>query len=54
MCDSDFSSPSPSRLKKSRSGLGLTAKQRKYLTPSQTGYYLEKRGLDFPSTEHEL
>ena len=51
MYDTDFWTPSHLEFKKSRSGLGLTAKQREYLTPKQTGYYLEKRGLEFPSTE---
>ena len=50
MYDPDFSSPNPTKLK--RNGLlGLTAKQQKYLTPKQKGYYLEKRGLDIPSTD---
>ena len=34
--------------RKSSSGLGLTAKQRKYLTSKQTGYYLKN---EFSSTE---
>jgi len=47
MYDPDYLSPRPSR----GGGLALNAKQRKYLTPSQTGYSLEKRDLEFSSTE---
>jgi len=47
MYDPDYLSPRRSR----GGGLGLTAKQSKYLIPSQTGYYLEKRGFEFSSTE---
>ena len=49
--DPDFSSPNALNLKKSRNGLGLTAEQRKHLTPKQTGYYLEKRRLEFSSPQ---
>ena len=51
MYDPDLSTPSPLAFKKSRCELGLTARQRKHLTPSHSGYYLEKRGLEYPSTE---
>jgi len=48
MYDPDYSSSRRSR----GGGLGLTAKQWKYLTLSQKGNYLVKRGYDFSSTEH--